>query len=144
MSEVKNPLTDWFNYVFTYFPTTNWQKSFSPVFSPTVNFGRNTGDIPVEQHVLDSVGSYGFQLNRVIDALLVMIDHSTLKGLNADQKQKVKLFKELAQSADDSAREFEGQLTETGVEKLISRMRSLQEADPDLYDKLKDRILKTL
>jgi len=140
MSQVKNPWNDWFNYVFTYFPTTNWQKSFSP----TINFGCNTEDVPVEQHVLESVGSYGFQLNRVIDALLVIIDHSTLKGLGAEEKQKVKAFKELAQAADDAANQYEGQVTETGVEKLIAGMRSLQEADPNLYQKLKGQILKAL
>jgi hypothetical protein len=145
MSQVKNPWNDWFNYVFTYFPTTNWQKSFSPVFTPTINFGCNTEDVPVEQHVVDSVGSYGFQLNRVIDALLVIIDHSTLKGrLREEDKQKVQAFKDLAKAADDAAKGFQGQITETGVEKLITGLRSLQETDPKLYEKLKDQILKTL
>jgi len=140
MSQMKNPWNDWFNYVFTYLPTTNWQKSFSP----TINFGCNTEDVPVEQHVLDSVGSYGFQLNRLVDALLVVIDHATLKGLDNEEKQKIKAFKEMAQAADHAAREYEGQITETGVEKLISGMRSLQQADPDLYKKLKDQIVKSL
>jgi hypothetical protein len=139
MSQIKNPWNDWFNYVFTYFPTTNWQKSFSP----TINFGCNTEDAPVEQHVLDSVGSYGFQLNRVIDALLVIVNHSIVK-LNAEEKQKVKAFQELAQAADEAAKGYEGKMTETGVEKLITGMRSLQETNPKLYEKLRGQILEVL
>jgi hypothetical protein len=143
MSQATNPLTDWFN-LFNYFPTTNWQKAFSPTITPTINFGCNTEDVPVEQHVLDSVGSYGFQLNRVIDALLVIVDHSAVKKMSADDRQKITAFKELAQAADDSAKEFEGQLTETGVDKLIANMHSLQKADPELYEKFKDQIVKAL
>ncbi len=139
MSQVRNPWNDWFNYVFTYLPTTNWQHAFSP----TINFGCNTEDAPVEQHVVDSVGSYGFQLNRVIDVLSVIINHSMVKGLGAEEKEKVRAFKELARAADDAAKGFEGQITETGVEKLITGIRSLQESDPKLYEKLKNQILKT-
>jgi hypothetical protein len=139
MAQVTNPLNDWFNYVFTYFPTTNWQHAFSP----TINFGSNIEDAPVEQHVVDSVGSYGFQLNRVLDALLVIIDHPTLTGLSDEEKQKVGAFKELAQAANDAAKEYQGQITETGVDKLITGMRSLQEANPNLYEKLKGQILKS-
>jgi hypothetical protein len=143
MAQATNPLTDWFN-LFTYFPTTNWQKAFSPTITPTINFGCNTEDVPVEQHVLDSVGSYGFQLNRVIDALLVIVDHSAVKKMSADDQRKIAAFKDLAQAADDSAKEFDGQLTETRVDTLIARMHSLQKADPELYEKLKDQIVKAL
>ena len=49
MSQGTNALSDRFNYVFTYLPRTNWQNAFSP----TINFGCNTEDMPVEQHVLN-------------------------------------------------------------------------------------------
>jgi len=139
MTEARNPWSDWFNYVFTYFPTTNWQHAFSP----TINFGSNIEDVPVEQHVVDSVGSYGFQLNRVLDVLSVIIAHPTLSGLSDEDKQKVGAFEKLAQAADVAAKEFQGQVTETSVERLITGMRSLQEADPNLYERLKDQILKS-
>jgi hypothetical protein len=140
MTQVRNPLNDWFNYVFTYLPTTNWQHAFSP----TINFGCNVEDAPVEQHVVDSVGSYGFQLNRVLDALSVIVDHPALSGLSLEEKQKVEAFRELARAADDAAKEYEGKLTETGVEKLITSMRSLRQTDADLYQKLKKQILQSL
>lgn len=139
MTQVGNPLTDWIN-LFTYFPTTNWQHAFSP----TINFGSNTQDRPVEQHVLDSVGSYGFQLNRVLDALAVIVDHPTLRGLSPEERQKIDALKELAQDADAATKEYQGEATETRVEKLIKDMGSLKQADTALYNKLKDQILKNL
>lgn len=138
MAEVTNPWTDWFNYVFTYFPTTNWQHAFSP----TINFGGNINDLPIEQHVVDSVGSYGFQLNRVIDVLSILID-PTPEGLSPEDKKKIEDFQKLARDADNAAKEFQGKLTETNVEKLITGMRSIQESDPKLYERLKDQILRS-
>lgn len=71
------------------------------------------------------------------------VNHSTVK-LNAEEKQKVKAFQELAQAADDAAEGYEGNMTETGVEKLITGMRSLQETNPKLYEKLRGQILEVL
>ena len=138
MTQAKNPLNpfDWFNYVFTYLPTTNWQHAFSP----TVNFGCNVEDAQIEQHVVDSVGSYGFQLNRVLDALSVIIDKPTPKGRSAEDSQKIEAFKELARAADAAAKEYEGEATETRVEKLIEDMNALKQTDPVRYQKLKDQI----
>jgi len=65
---------------------------------------------------VDSVGSYGFQLDRILDVLSVSIDHPTLEELSAEEKQRVEAFKELAQAADDAAKEYQGQITETSVE----------------------------
>jgi hypothetical protein len=139
MAQPTNPWSDWFNYVFTYFPTTNWQHAFSP----TINFGCNTEDAPVEQHVLDSVGSYGFQLNRVLDALTVILEDPALKALQGNPK--IKDFMDMAKAADDAAKEYQDQVaTETGVRKLIKGMRTLQEADPACYQKLRAEILKSM
>jgi uncharacterized protein YpuA (DUF1002 family) len=140
MAVVKNPWSDWFNYAFTYFPTTNWQHAFSP----TINFGGNVEDAPVEQHVVDVVGSYGFQLNRVLDAISVIVDHPNLSGLSDAEKEKLKAFKELAKAADDAAKQYEGQVTEKGVGKFINDMRALKQSDADLYSKFKDEILKNI
>jgi hypothetical protein len=140
MTQASNPWSDWFNYVFTYFPTTNWQHAFSPTF----NFGNNVQDAPVEKHVLDTVGSYGSQLNRVLDVLLVLTDHPTLSGLSVEEEQKVKAFRQLAQAADEAAKGFEGQATLTGVEKFITGMRSLKQTDPVRYQELKAQILANI
>ena len=139
VSPARNPLSDWFDYVYTYFysPTSNLQHAFSP----TINFGCNVEDAPTEQHVVNSVGSYGFQLNRALDALSVILDHSSLEGLSADEKKKIAEFKKLAKAADDAAREYQGQATETGVAKLIKSMHELKQTDRVLYKKLKDELL---
>ena len=91
-------LDDWFNYVFTYLPTTNWQHAFSP----TIYFGSNVQDAPVEQHVVDQVGSYGYQLNRIIDLLKVAVDDGQVKGKSEREKQVVEKFLTLARSADQA------------------------------------------
>jgi hypothetical protein len=58
------------NFAFTYFPVTDWRR----FISPTIVFGNaNIADAEVEQKVVDSVGSYGYQLNRILDALAVLI-----------------------------------------------------------------------
>jgi hypothetical protein len=137
VTQMRNPLSDWFNYVFTYFPTTNWQHAFSP----TINFGSNIQDAPVEQHVLDNVGSYGFQLNRVLDALSVIVEDPELKKrLNGNEK--IKKFKELAKKANDAAKGFEDDVpTETSVDALIKGMHTLKHSDHELYQQLKDKLV---
>jgi hypothetical protein len=57
-------------FAFTYFPVTDWRRFFSPV----IVFGNaNIADSEIEQEVVDRVGSYGYQLNRILDALAVLI-----------------------------------------------------------------------
>jgi hypothetical protein len=58
------------NYALSVFPITDWHR----FFSPTIVFGAaNIADSDTEQKVVDSVGSYGYQLNRILDALAVLI-----------------------------------------------------------------------
>ena len=125
-------LDDWFNYVFTYFPTTNWQHAFSP----TVYFGSNVQDAPVEQHVLDQVGSYGYQLNRIIDVLQVLVKEGGFKGTTRRDKDVMEQFSKLATSADAAAKGFRGEATAASVENLIQGLRRLRDSDPGLYDDL--------
>jgi hypothetical protein len=133
-------LDDWFNYVFTYFPTTNWQHAFSP----TIYFGSNVQDAPIEQHVVDQAGSYGYQLNRIIDVLKVAVDEGTLKGKNEREKQVIAKFLTLAKNADQAAREFKGEVTEESVHKVIQGLRRLQHSDRDLYESLVDELRQAL
>src|ERR1700674_1100208 len=104
-------LDDWFNYVFTYLPTTNWQHAFSP----TINFGSNVQDAPVEQHVLDQAGSYGYQLNRVIDLMKVAVDDGQIKGKNEREREVIAKFLTLARNADQAAKAFMGEANEESV-----------------------------
>src|SRR6266511_881647 len=55
----------------------NWSPSYAPFFAPDTTtitdtstiMGSNIqeGDGPIERHVLEKVGSYGYQINRIVD-----------------------------------------------------------------------------
>jgi|SRR5450631_2266662 hypothetical protein len=63
------------NYALNVFPITDWRR----VVSPTIVLGNaKTADSDTEQQM---VGSYGYQLNRILDALAVPIrEHEDLKA----------------------------------------------------------------
>jgi len=116
------PLLDWFNYF------TNWQNAFSP----TINFGSNLQDAPVEEHVLDKVGSYGYQLNRILDALQVVVAEGRFTGKNKHDREVLQKFEDLADKADQASNEFKGNATEDSVHELIQGLRRLQHSDDEL------------
>jgi hypothetical protein len=118
-----------FLYTFTYFPTTNWQRAFSP----TLYFGCNVEDADVEQHVLDEVGSYGKQLNRVLDVLTVLVGRIDRNSLTPQERRFVDEFEDLAQRADEVAAAYQGKrphgITQTDVNHMIDGLRSLAGSD---------------
>lgn len=133
-----NPLNDWINYFGSFYsPMTSTNTNTNTNF----NFGCNIEDAPVEKHVVDTVGSYGFQLNRVIDALLVIVDDPAFEKLSGKKKWTVERFRKLAKDADEAAKKFQGQINETRVERLLTGMSVLQKTDSYLYAKLKSQIL---
>jgi hypothetical protein len=92
------------NFVFTYFPVTDWRR----FISPTIVFGNaNISDLEVEQKVVDSVGSYGYQLNRILDALAVLIREEETPGktqrTEMDRRVLYRLL-DLADAADKAAK----------------------------------------
>jgi hypothetical protein len=95
------------DYTFTYFPWTDW----SSFFRPTFNFGCNVEDAPTEKAVLDKVGSYGSQLNRILDALVVLVDEELVSGGPKDsdpkaadaKKEALYVLKRLAADADKAS-----------------------------------------
>ncbi len=80
-------------------PDTSWFQHFI-----TVN--NNAGDAGPEEAVLGEVGSYGYQLSRIIDAVQVIIDQLEkspgLGDLPADQQQSLAKLRQLAQDVDAS------------------------------------------
>jgi len=92
------------NFVFTYFPITDWRR----FISPTIVFGNaNIADSNTEQKVVDSVGSYGYQLNRILDALAVLIrEQEDPKAPMTEMDRRVlgRLL-DLADAADQAARQ---------------------------------------
>jgi|SRR5680860_321394 len=91
------------NFAFTYFPFTDWRR----FISPTIVFGSaNIKDSQIEQEVVDSVGSYGYQLNRILDALAVLVRQSETEKLPLTEKDRRVLFRllDLADAADEAAK----------------------------------------
>lgn len=92
------------NFVFTYFPVTDWRR----FISPTIVFGTaNLADRDIEQDVVDNVGSYGYQLNRILDALAVLIrEDEDPKAPRTEQERRVLCrLLDLADAADEAAEE---------------------------------------
>lgn len=92
------------NFVFTYFPVTDWRR----FISPTIVFGNaNLADSDTEQKVVDTVGSYGYQLNRILDALAVLIrEHEDPQAPRTDKDHRMLCrLLDLAEAADEAARQ---------------------------------------
>ena len=97
------------NFVFTYFPMTDWRR----FISPTIVFGdANIADSDTEQQVVDSVGSYGYQLNRILDALAVLIRENenpegpnTGKARSEMDRRVLDRLLDLADAADAAAKQ---------------------------------------
>ena len=78
-------------------PMTNWSR----FISPTLNFGINIEDAPVEEQVLNSVGSYGKQINRINDVLKVLLQHLDRKSLTPEEARTVREFEWMAERANE-------------------------------------------
>jgi len=92
------------NFVFTYFPVTDWRR----FISPTIVFGNaNLADADTKQKVVDRVGSYGYQLNRILDALAVLIRENEDPKVQRTEKDRRMLCRllDLADVADEAARQ---------------------------------------
>lgn len=93
-----------------------WRTYCKAGFQTNVNvnvFGRNVQDKDVEEHVLNSVGSYGKQLNVVLDALMVLIKRleshpEFAKQISQPEHHAIYELKQLAETADAVARAFQG------------------------------------
>lgn len=84
-------------------PNTQWLDHFI-----TINW-RNSGDAPVEQHVLGEVGSYGYQLSRILDAVNLLVSKLDLADLAADQQKVVVRLQDLATEVDRAVQGFRGE-----------------------------------
>jgi hypothetical protein len=132
------------NYTFVYFPTTNWARALSP----TLNFGCNLQDVDVEQHILDEVGSYGSQLNRLLDVVSVLVTNLDRSTLTPQEQQFVDKFEELARRADEAAADYQGKrrhgITHADVKYMIAALRSLERTNKSEYDQFVAQIYTAL
>jgi hypothetical protein len=83
-----------------YRPRTSWFQHF-------ITINNNAGDVGVEQTVLEEVGSYGYQLSRILDALNAVVDQlEKTHTLGADQQQAVANLRQLTSSVDSSVKSY--------------------------------------
>ena len=83
---------------------TDWRRLISPI----IVFGNaNLADADTEQKVVDSIGSYGYQLNRILDALAVLIRENGDPKSPRTEKDARMLGRllDLADAADEAARQ---------------------------------------
>ena len=80
-------------------PSTSWFQHF-------ITINNNAGDAGAEEAVLKEVGSYGYQLSRIIGAVQVVVDQleksSGLGDLSTDQQQSLAKLRQLAKDVDSS------------------------------------------
>lgn len=126
---------------FVFRPLTNWQNFLRGWFHTDVNFGSfgyNVEDESVENHVVNKAGSYGKQLNSIIDLLSLYTARLDRDKLTRQEQIIVDKFDVLAQVADKAATEFQGKtsqgLTRSDVNELIDKMLSLKGSSGPLYD----------
>jgi hypothetical protein len=154
----------------------NYAPSYAPWFAPDTTTTTSTivgsniqeGDGPIERRVLDKVGSYGYQLNRIIDVLSILLERTTANGglladlepdlsdLKPDEvkdnhvptgeeaRQSIKDFYKMAAKAAKESEECKREATSLAVERLIKRMARLKETDTALYNIFRDQIKAAL
>lgn len=75
----------------------NWFSEGGQFGFVNINLGKSA-DPPLEERILDDVGSYGRQLGRMGDVLQVLLDHVKLERLDARECAAVEDFRlQLAQ-----------------------------------------------
>jgi hypothetical protein len=129
---------------FTIDPVTNWQRFFNPQF--VINY--NTGDVGIENKVLQQSGSYGKQLGKVFDVLDVLIAHIPTEDLTPQERSALDDFRKL----QDRVERAKGQIrkprkrdiTGDDVDQLIGGLQSLAHSDQSAYRQIRDRLLSGL
>jgi hypothetical protein len=106
-----------------YQPTTNWQH----FFNPQMVFNLNPQDEAVEGHVLSRVGSYGSQIDKLIDAIDVLKSQIDDKKLDEAAQAKLKAFDALRDAAASAVSEFRAKLSASD---LLAGAQALRQRDP--------------
>lgn len=121
-------------------PITNWTRAFSP----TMYFGCNVEDVTTEQHVLNTVGSYGSQINRIIDVVSLLV--TSLKGITLTNEERgaIEDFEKLARQADEASSSFQNKpprdINLEQVDEFVTRLNRLAKTDPERYREAVSRV----
>jgi hypothetical protein len=93
---------------FVYLPQTDWSRMWEEFYSPRFYFGCNVKDADTEREVLDEVGSYGRQLNVLLDAMVVFVQHLQKDDLDEEQRKRLRALVDLMESADKASARVQG------------------------------------
>lgn len=125
-------------------PMTSWQRFFNPQFY--INY--NTGDVDVENNVLQQVGSYGKQLGQIIDVLDVLVARVPQNELTFQERSALDVFRTLSEQVTAAVTEIKGPqkkgVTRADIDQMIDDLQSLARSDPQAYRLLADRLQSAL
>ena len=125
-------------------PMTSWQRFFNPQFY--INY--NTGDVDVENNVLQQVGSYGKQLGQIIDVLDVLVARVPQNELTFQERSALAVFRTLSEQVTAAVTEVKGPrkkcVTHADIDQLIDDLQSLARSDPQAYSLLANRLQSAL
>jgi hypothetical protein len=104
-----------------------------------------TQDRPVETHVLNVVGSYGSQINRILDALSVLVSKAHLRDLTPREAKSIQEFEQLASLADKVASDYQNDryppdITLSAVHSWIKAIKDLEASSPGAYKRIAKEI----
>lgn len=96
---------------FVYYPTTVWTDFWHDFIHPTFYFGCNVQDARTENDVLHDVGSYGSQINRILNVLDMIVDRDfpEVDELTAEERHAIAELRDLHERADAAARRSQGE-----------------------------------
>jgi hypothetical protein len=136
------------------FPWLNWMPDTRTNTNTFIGCNiEEEGDGPVEQHVLDKVGSYGYQLNRIIDVMKIVVSQSgtgALSGLHpgSDEQAKIDAFLDMAKKASEASDEYKKESADRLVERTIQNLRQLRSSqsalDRQRYEQLRQQLAAEL
>lgn len=122
-------------------PQTSWDR----FFNPQIFVSYNSGDAPIENHVLRRAGSYGKQLGRILDVLDVLVARLPADSLTPRERLAVDRLQELSRRVDAAVEDYrgprdQGAPTLADVDRLLDRVGALERSDPAAHRALMDRI----
>jgi hypothetical protein len=127
----------------------NPQTSWSRWFNPQLFISLNSSDAPIENHVLNRVGSYGKQLGVLLDVVDVLVARLPADALTPAERRAVEALGDLRGAVEEAKSEFRGEptapeLTRGDVDRLLADLDDLRRHDPDAHRDLVARLRSAL
>lgn len=128
-------------------PQTSWARFFNPQLFISVN----SGDAPIENHVLGRAGSYGKQLGILLDVVEVLVARLPAEELTPTERRAVDAFTELRDDVESAKAGFRGEpapgrarISRADVERLLDQLADLARTDPRAHRAMVDRLREIL